>query len=272
MPRRLCIPLVAILVLATVSGGCAQTSSQGHSLTIAGSTSVQPFVELLAEEYSKINPSEPPINVQGGGSSAGARSVMSGAATIGMLSRHLSDQEKALTQLTIAEDAIAVIVHPSNGVDGLSAEALRDIFAGKILDWSQVGGPPGKIHVVTREEGSGTRAAFDEMIMKGTDVTPKAVVQDSNGAVKETVARDPRAIGYISLGLVDESVKALSVNGVEPTVENCRSHKYGLVRPFLLVTMGEIPLHAQKFLDFIMSDEGQKILASEGLIPAGRGD
>ncbi|QUL99005.1 MAG: phosphate ABC transporter substrate-binding protein [Candidatus Fermentithermobacillus carboniphilus] len=266
-----------ILLASFMVSACSRASRPSSSITVAGSTSVQPFMELLAEEYARLYPEKPAINVQGGGSSAGARSVLSGAASIGMLSRELAPEEKGLDALVIARDAIAVIVNPKNPIRELSIRDLRAIFSGEITDWGQLIGAGergdfrGRIHVVSREEGSGTRGAFDEMIMEGREVTARAIFQDSNGSVKETVAQDPMAIGYISLGLVDRNVKPLSIDGVAPTIENCKSGKYALVRPFLVVTKGEVRPEVREFLDFIMGETGQKILREEGLITGGQG-
>lgn len=261
------LPLVLVLAFSFIASGCRSNRVEGKaSLTLAGSTSVQPFAEMLAEEYGKIYPDRPPVNVQGGGSSAGARAAMSGAAQIGMMSRDLAAGEKSLTPIVIAHDAIALVVHPSNPVSGLTISQVKAIFEGTITDWSEVGGPKGKIHIVSREEGSGTRSAFDELVLKGADVYPRAIIQDSNGAVRETVAGDKMGIGYISLGLVDSTVKAVAIDGVLPTVENCRTGKYTLVRPFLFVVNGEMPGESREFVDFVLSEAGQKILAGEGLI------
>lgn len=246
--------------------GCRPRTRESVALTVAGSTSVQPFVEILAEEYAARNPGKIAVNVQGGGSSAGVRAALAGTADIGMLSRELAPGEESLTPLTIAKDAIAVVVHPSNPVQGLTAEEVRAVFAGRIICWSQLGGPEDPIHVVSREEGSGTRGAFDDLIMHHEDVLPRAIVQDSNGSVRETVAGDKRALGYISLGLVNERVKALKIDGIAPTAENSSSGRYGLVRPFLFVVKGEARQAARDFVDFVMSDQGQSILVAEGLI------
>lgn len=207
------------------------------------------------------------VNVQGGGSSAGARAALTGVAQIGMLSRELEGEEKSLNRIVIARDAIAIVVHPSNPIGDLSVAQVRAIFAGDVTDWSQVGGPGREIHVISREEGSGTRGSFDEMIMRGAEVTPGAVVQDSNGAVRETVAGDPSAIGYLSLGLVDARVKGVKISGVAPTVENVEKGTYHIVRPFLFTTRGRPSAVAQEFIDFALSKTGQRHLAAEGLVP-----
>ncbi|MGE5588179.1 MAG: phosphate ABC transporter substrate-binding protein [Clostridia bacterium] len=258
------------LVLA--SAGCGARPGQpapgagGRSLTVAGSTSVQPFAELLANEFMTTHPGIA-VSVQGGGSSAGARAALTGVAQIGMLSRELKAEEQSLRPVVIARDAIAVIVHPSNPIDDLTTSQIRDIFAGRVTNWSQVGGPNHRIDVVSREEGSGTRGSFDEIVMGESEVTPAAVVQDSNGAVRETVAGDPAAVGYISLGLVDSRVKGVRVSGVAPSVSNVENGTYRIVRPFIFATRGAPSPHAQEFIDFALSSTGQKLLESEGLVP-----
>lgn len=255
------------MVLCLIAAGCRRSAGEGPgSVTIAGSTSVQPFAEMLAEEYAKTYPDRPPINVQGGGSSAGARAALSGTADIGMLSRYPAESESELASTLIAEDALALIVHPANPVTGLTKAQIRGIFSGSITNWSEVGGTPGAIHVVSREEGSGTRGAFDDLIMDGAEVMPRAIVQDSNGAVRETVAGDKMAIGYVSLGLVDDRVKAVKVDGVEASVQNVRRREYALVRPFLFVVKGDYVPNAKEFVDFVLGDEGRRILADEGLV------
>lgn len=213
------------------------------------------------------------VNVQGGGSSAGIEAALTGAADIGMSSRYLQPEEEArLRPILIARDALAVITHPSNPVSDLRREQVRDIFTGKVTRWSEVGGPDVPVYVISREEGSGTRASFEEMIMAGQDVSPRALVQDSNGAVRETVARAPGAIGYISLGLVDQRVKPVAIDGMIPAVAAVRKEEYRLVRPFFFVCPGEPRGLAREFLDFTLGPAGQALLEEEGLIPVGGGE
>jgi phosphate transport system substrate-binding protein len=244
----------------------ADPNAVGGVMTVAGSTSVQPFAEKLAEEFMAERP-EFNINIQGGGSSAGVRAAQTGAAQIGMSSRNLKDAEKDLYETVIAYDGIAVIVHRDNPLRALSREEVAGIFAGDYPNWRQIGGADGTIHFVAREEGSGTRGAFEKMVMGDRDISLRALVQASNGAVREIVARDPGSIGYISLGLVDERVKALAVDGAEATRDSIIAKKYKLVRPFLFLTREEPVGTAKDFIDFIMGPEGQELLSAEGLIP-----
>ncbi len=235
---------------------------------MAGSTSVEPFAELLAERYLAEHPQSPPINVQGGGSSAGVQAALSGSAEIGMSSRWLREEEKGLEAMVMAWDAIAIIVHPSNPLSDLTLEQVREIFAGRVDNWSSLGGEEWPITVVTREEGSGTRGAFEELAMGEERITLSALRQDSNGAVRVMVAGNPGAIGYISLGLADERVKVLSIEGVYPSPEEVRRKEYGLVRPFLFLVKGEPKGLAKEFIDYVLSPQGQEILEGEGLVRA----
>jgi phosphate transport system substrate-binding protein len=244
----------------------ADPNAAGGVMTVAGSTSVQPFAEKLAEEFMAERP-ELNINIQGGGSSAGVRAARTGAAQLGMSSRNLREKEKGLHETVIAYDGIAVIVHRSNPLRALSRVQVAGIFAGDYSNWQQVGGAEGTIHFVAREEGSGTRGAFEKMVMGDRDISLRALVQASNGAVREIVARDPGSIGYISLGLVDERVKALAVDGAEATRESIIAKEYTLVRPFLFLSREEPVGTARDFIDFIMGPTGQELLSAEGLIP-----
>ncbi len=252
----------AILIFLVLFSGC-QKKREG--LNVVGSTSVQPFAEALAEEYMKLHPEEK-IFIQGGGSSAGIQAVETGAAQVGMSSRNLLDEEKSLISIPIIYDAIAVVVNRKNPVRELTLEEVRKIFSGEITRWSELGGEKHRITLFSREEGSGTRESFQHLILGKKTVSLGALVQDSNGAVRQVVADDPHAIGYISLGLVDERVKALRIGGIDPTVENVQKGQYRFVRPFLFVFRAPPEGPARRFLDFILSPEGQKLLVQEGLV------
>ncbi len=256
------LSLLTLLLVMIGSVGC-QRSKAG--ITVAGSTSVEPFAELLAEEYMIIHPKSH-VYVQGGGSTAGIEAVRSRAAHIGMSSRSLMPEEKNLYSVTIAKDAIAIIVHPSNPVQNLSLEQIRQIFAGRIRNWKELGGLANPMVLVTREEGSGTREAFQKMVMGKEEISLESLVQDSNGAIRQVVASDPNAVGYISLGLVNEKVKALKIAGIEPNLGNIEHSRYTLVRPFLFVFNGEPAGEAKAFLEFVLSPTAQNLLSKEGLV------
>jgi phosphate transport system substrate-binding protein len=236
------------------------------AVSVVGSTSVQPFAEALAEEFMASHPAEK-IFIQGGGSTAGIQAVLTGASQVGMSSRKLEESEKALIAVPIIYDAIAVIVHRTNPLDNLPMDQIRKIYAGKITRWKEMGGPDRAITVVTREEGSGTRETFQNLVMgKNEEISLGALVQDSNGAIRQVVADDPNAIGFISLGLVNDRVKALRIDGIEPNLENIRTRRYNIIRPFLFVFKSPPQGVAKEFLDYVLSPAGQKLLTQEGLV------
>ena len=237
------------------------------SVVLAGSTSVQPFAEVLAEAYMVLHP-DVTIDIQGGGSAAGIMAAQTGTANIGMSSRSLTDQEKSLWSVEIARDGLAIILNPSNPITNLTLNQVRDIYSGAISDWSSLGGPAKKVHVITREDGSGTRSAFESLVMGKTQITPRAIVQNSNGAVRQLVAGDPDAIGFMSLGLVDATVKAVELDGVVASRTNIVNGTYGLSRPFLFLSRSQPSGIVKDFIDFTLSDKGMKILETEGLITA----
>ncbi|MEW6086826.1 MAG: phosphate ABC transporter substrate-binding protein [bacterium] len=238
----------------------------GKALVIAGSTSVQPFVEGLEEAYSQKHKTVE-INVQGGGSSAGIQSALCGTADIGMSSRHLSaEEEKELKIVPIAYDAVIVILNPRNKIENISLEDIRKIFSRKILNWKELGGEDKEINAITREDGSGTRGAFQELVMKEIPISNACMVQDSNGSVREIVKADPWSVAYISLGLVDKDVKAIKIDGILPDRAAVKEKKYNFMRPFLFVYTGELKKDAKDFVDFVLSDEGQEFMEKEGLI------
>lgn len=265
---RTTLKVILLCTMISLTSACSKPKEAGF--IVAGSTSVQPYAEILAEEYMIQHPGTE-IDIQGGGSSAGITAAKSGIASLGMSSRHLNEDEKSLWSVEIAKDGLGVIVHPSNPIANLTLDQIRKIYSGEIKNWSEIGGNDAKIHLITREEGSGTRSAFAELVMKKTEITPKAIVQDSNGSVKQLVKDDENAIGYISLGLVDKSVKALHLEGIAATQENILNGSYTLSRPFLFVALSEPTGEAKQFLDYVLSPEGQKMLSDEGLVPAAEG-
>jgi phosphate transport system substrate-binding protein len=268
-PKFLRISIIAYMVISlltlTLLTGCNRSSA---NVIIAGSTSVQPFAEVLAEEYMILHPGIN-IDVQGGGSAAGIMATKSGTTDIGMSSRKLSGDETSLWSIEIARDGLAIVINPKNPVNNLTLEQVREIYSGKIRNWSLLGGPKSEIHVFTREEGSGTRSSFEGLVMNKTEIMARAMVQDSNGAVRQLVADDQYAIGFISLGLVDKTVKAVELNGVMPTREHVIDGSYGLSRPFLFLTLKEPTGLVKDFIDFTLSEKGRELLNSEGLVTMG---
>jgi len=266
--------IVVLLVIVGAYFVLAGGSSQ-ESINIVGSTSVQPVAEKLATEYMKKNP-DVKITVQGGGSSVGINSVQDGTADIGTSSKELKDNESSgLTQYEIGKDGIAVVVNSQNSVSGLTLEQVKGIFAGNITNWKEVGGADAQINVVVREDGSGTRDAFQEIVLgkldNGTKVSFKkdAIVQSSTEAVQQTVVQDPNAIGFISFAAVKDA-KALQIDNVAPSESTIMDGTYKIQRPFLFLVKGDASGAVKAFIDWVNGAEGQAIIKSEKLVPTGK--
>jgi phosphate transport system substrate-binding protein len=255
------LSLFSIILLT----GCARNPD---TVVVAGSTSVQPFAEVLAQEYMTLHPGVS-IDVQGGGSAAGIMATQSGTTDIGMSSRNLQGSETSLWSIEIARDGIAIIVNPKNQVTGLTLQQVADIYDGKTTNWDQIGGKKGEIDVFTREDGSGTRSSFESLVMGPSQIMARAMVENSNGAIRQLVSDDPGAIGYISLGLVDNTVRALDLGGIVPSRANVVNGTYNLSRPFLFLTLKPPTGLVKDFIDFTMSPQGQQILYAQGLITPG---
>lgn len=256
--------LLFCFITALIFFGCGKGKI---SITLAGSTAFQPFAEKIADEYMKTNPNIT-ITVQGGGSAVGIQSANSGAAQIGMADLvKLPDEAKGLTSTIVAQDGIAIVVNPGNKIENLSTDQVRDIFNGKIKNWKEIGGTNTPITVVSRESGSGTRSSF-EKIINGITLVNNAVIQNSNGTIRETVANDQNSIGYISHGILNEKVKALKIDNVECTTESIIAKKYNLVRPIFLLTKGAPSGEVKKFIDYILTQEIQSMIKKDGLLPA----
>ncbi|MDR0525887.1 MAG: phosphate ABC transporter substrate-binding protein [Spirochaetaceae bacterium] len=242
--------------------GKTPAGSQVYTMEIAGSTSVTPLMELLAGEYGKTHPNLK-ININGTGSSDGIKAAAEGTSELGMSSRELTPAEKGagLDERVIAVDGIAVIVHPANPIADLTLEQIRGIYSGGIPDWRELGdSKTGKIAVVSREPGSGTRGAFEELINLKDKLLLGATEFDGTGAIKAEISRNQDAIGYISLGSLDPSVKALTVQGAAATSDNVRNSSYPIARPFIIVSKKTLSPEGTQFLNWILSSEGQKIV------------
>jgi len=224
-------------------------------------------MEKISERFSTLNPGVN-VTVQGGGSSAGIQATFTKTCDIGMSSRNLKPEEKKLKSFLIALDGIAIIVNRHNPITNLTLTQVRKIFTGEITNWQALGGPDKRIYPVTREEGSGTRGAFEEMVMHEHAISDACLVQDSNGAVREIVANSPDAIGYISAGLVEDRIRAVAIDSVLPNYENIVAGRYKIVRPFLLLTRDEPSGPPRDFINYVLSIDGQTTLRKVGLIPA----
>jgi phosphate binding protein len=271
--------LAFVLVIALLATGCTQSPSGSgttpvQTLKVTGSTTVLPIAQAAGEAYMNTH-AEADIQVSGGGSSVGVQAVGEGTADVGMSSRDLKSEEKTrfpdLVTTVIGNDGIAVIVHPSNTVSTLSLEQVRAIYLGTCTNWKELGGPDSAIVVIGRDSASGTREFFTEKVMEKQNTLPGMLEKNSNGAVRQTVAQTPGAVGYVGLGYIDNDVRAigLNVNGeaVQPTVQNVLDGKYPVSRPLLMLTQGAPQGLAKDYIEFIKSKEGQAIVVDEGYVP-----
>jgi phosphate transport system substrate-binding protein len=246
------------------SGGTGNSAAPSpYTVTVAGSTSVNPLIELLTAEYKKSR-AHVSFNISATGSGDGIKAVPAETAEIGMSSRELSAAEKGtgIDEHLIAIDGIAVIVNTANPLSNLTVDQIRSIYTGAVTDWSQVGGRAGRIAVVSREPGSGTRSAFEEIVRFQDQLVRGATEFDGTGAVIAEISRNADAIGYISLGSVSSSVKALGVDGTAATTANVVNGSYKISRPFLLLTKRGRNLNAETtaFLNWILTPPGQAIV------------
>jgi phosphate transport system substrate-binding protein len=267
--------IIGIIVVLIVLAGAylVLAGGGGEKITIAGSTSVQPVAEKVAEAYMKENP-KVKITVQGGGTAVGIKSAQDGTANIGTSSKKLSaNQSSGLNQYQIANDGIVVIVNNANSLSALTINQTKDIFGGNVTTWTQVNGASGgKINVITREEGSGTRDGFQALVMGGTNGTKivnSAIVQSSTEAILQAVKGDPNAVGYISLASLNGDVKAVKINGVAASEQTVSDGTYKLVRPFIFLTKGPATGETKKFIDWVLSPAGQAIVKQTGAVPIG---
>lgn len=280
MKRSIVKYLAALMIISTIAGSasCMEiyvTGTKGNepvkgSLMLTGSTSMSDVSNALAEAFIKQF-SDVTVSVGGIGSGEGPTSVKDGAAQIGLLSRELKDSEspEQFDQYIIGLDGVAVIVNPDSSVKDLTLEQLADIFSGKITNWKELGGADAPIQCIGREAASGTRGAFEDII----GISESAVYaeeQNSTGNVKQAVAGNPNAIGYVSVSSLDNSVVAVSVDGIAPSEETISSGTYKIQRPFLMITQkGTEDALIKAFLAFVFSDEGKRIIAEDGIIPVG---
>ena len=247
----------------------APAAELSGTISLAGSTSMEKLCEAMSESFMETYPGVT-VTVEYTGSGAGLESLASGSVDIGNSSRHLKDEEVAggAVENVVAIDGIAVIVDPANSVSDIPAEKLAAIYKGEITNWSDLGGNDEAIVVIGRESGSGTRDAFEELL-EVKDACKYAQELDSTGGVKAKVAATPGAIGYVSLDVVDESIKAVAIDSVEPTEANIIAGDYLLSRPFVMATNGEISAQndlVKGWFDYISSDAGKDVIKSVGLI------
>jgi phosphate transport system substrate-binding protein len=266
---------VAIMIALTFATAIAQKVT----CKIKGSDTVLPLSQREAEAYNKQTGSS--ISVTGGGSGVGFSSLISGTTDIAQASRSikmdekmkLKDAGKAYKEVTIAYDALAVIVSPTNKVSQLTREQLEGIFTGKITNWKEVGGEDLKIIVYSRETSSGTYEFFREHVLGKKNYSSSALLMPATGAIVQSVSQTTGAIGYVGLAYLEKDVKAIKVSYdkgktyVAPNVENAKNKSYPVTRPLFYYFTSDIEARVKPYVDFILSDAGQKIVLDEGYVP-----
>jgi len=266
------ITISALIVLTTIYGCKKKDTTE---ISIQGSTTVLPIVQRVAEVYMSKNP-DVSLSVSGGGSGVGITALLDGTTDIAMASRQMKDKEKAtankkgmkIKEVEIAMDGIAVIVHPSNSISEMTIDDIKSIYMeGGVSNWSKFGGEDKDIVVVSRDTASGTFEVFEKKVLGGEKVRADALLQASNVAVKNAVAGSEGAIGYMGIGYLGDEVKALLVNGVEPTEANVLSGEYPVARKLYLYIRGDASDDINAFVNFVLSDDGQRIVREVGYIP-----
>lgn len=256
----------------------ADLATAADSIVIKGSTTVLPITQAALEVFMKQNKGVQ-ISLSGGGSGEGIKALIDKTADIGNSSREIKKEEIALAAKkgispvahVIAYDALTPIVNPRNKVKGLSTDQLSLIYQGKITNWKEVGGDDLKIVVISRDSSSGTFESWDHFVMKKSKVTPRAQMLASNGAIVTAIAHNRYAVGYVGMGYINKSVKALEVNGVAASAATALSRQYPFSRELYMYTNGEPKGEVAKFITFLKGNMGQKIVAKEGFVPITRG-
>jgi phosphate transport system substrate-binding protein len=262
--------VLAMAAFAMMSG----MSFADQSIVIKGSTTVLPVAQGTLEAYMKANPGVQ-MSLSGGGSGEGVKALIDKTTDIATSSREIKKEEVALAASkgvkpvahVVAYDAIIPVVHPKNKVKNLSIDQLSQIYQGKITNWKEVGGDDLKIVVISRDSSSGTFESWDHFVMKKAKVTPRAQMLASNGALVTAVAKNKYAIAYLGIGYVNKSVKPLQVNGITASVQTAMSKEYPMSRELYMYTNREPEGHVAKYIAFVKSADGQKIVAKEGFVP-----
>jgi phosphate transport system substrate-binding protein len=264
--------LVVLAAAAAVMTGCSKSSRE--RVVIKRSTTVLPIIQKAVEAYRKDNPVS--ISVDGSGSGNGIKAVIDGSCDIASSSREMKGEEIASAQakgvtpreIAVAYDMIVPVVHPDNPVRNLSLKQLKGIYEGSITNWKEVGGRDEAIVVISRDTSSGTYEVWESMVMKKADVGKKVLLQASSGAVSAAVSTNSKAIGYVGFGYLNKNLAPLTVDGVEGTIENGKSGKYPISRKlYIIVNDQRLSPEAEKFVNFILGEAGQKLVEEAGFIP-----
>ncbi len=264
---------MALLLLIGILGLALVAPCYAGKIVLSGSTTVLPIAQKTAEVFMDEH-SDADIAVRGGGSSVGIAALIDGTCDIADASRPIKDTEiqKAVTNghdpvaHIVAMDGIAVVVNKSNPISKLSKKQVRDIFAGRVSDWSQIGGNPGKIVAISRDTSSGTFEAFGVLVMKDEKVISSALMQASNQAVAQSVSQTPQAIGYVGLGFMSGDLKPIEIDGVMPSKETVLSGEYPVTRPLFMYSDGKPEGLVKDFLDFVKSAKGQELVETQGYV------
>jgi phosphate transport system substrate-binding protein len=263
-------------ILALIMALCFTANSiWAGNVEIKGSTTVLPIAQKVAEAYMKEHP-DVKITISGGGSGNGIKALIDGTTDIADSSRFIKDKEVKLAvengrypvPFAVAYDCIVPVVHPSNSIENLTLEQLRDIYMGKVKNWQDIGGPDRPVVVISRDTSSGTYEVWESKVLKEERVYPGALLQASNGAVVQAVSNNKNAIGYIGLGYVEENVKALTVNGVRGSAETTLNGTFPISRPLYMFTSGWPEGDALNFLNYVIHPQkGQKYVSEIGFVP-----
>ncbi|MBW2118729.1 MAG: PstS family phosphate ABC transporter substrate-binding protein [Deltaproteobacteria bacterium] len=268
--------LKGFVIIALAVSLCFVTSTiLAGNIVIKGSTTVLPITQKIAEAYMKQNP-DVKISISGGGSGNGIKALIDGSTDIADSSRFIKDKEVKLAvgkgrypvPFSVAYDCIVPVVHPGNSVMNITMQQLKAIYKGKIKNWKEIGGPDRPVVVISRDTSSGTYEVWTKKVMKKERVFPGALLQASNGSIVQAVSKNKNAIGYIGLGYMSKSVKALMVNRVKGSVETTLNGTFPISRPLFMFTPGWPKDDVLKFINFVIHPEkGQKYVRDAGFVP-----
>jgi phosphate transport system substrate-binding protein len=267
------IPLLGLLLFVacgpTTTTPEPEPTALSGRITFAGSTTLQPLADVLGQAFTEQHP-EVTLDIAAGGSVVGIQAVHDGTVDIGMASRSLSDEEaEGIEQHQVAVDVIAVVVNAANPVADLALDDLSAIYQGEITNWSEVGGEDEPIRVVIRGENSGTRGAFDKIVLDGeTPEAPELETAVTAGDMAAIVGDNANAVGYVGFGNLESDIKMVSIDSILPSEEAARDGSYSLVRPLIFLTGPLTQPLAQRFIDFTLSEDGQELVIDSGWVPA----
>ena len=263
------LTFLLIAVAPAIADDLSPFAGQAGTIKISGGTAHIPVMKAAAKQIMQRF-SDVRITIAGGGSGVGIKQVGEGLVDIGNSGRKPTDDEIAKYDLKMfkwAIDGVGLVVNPKNPVASLTTAQVKAIFAGSIDNWKAVGGTDKAINLYTRDTASGTRSVFWKKALGKGEISAKANVVVSNGAMKAAVANDPYAIGYVSVGHMDESVQPVALDGVTPTLETVKSGEYKIARGLYSNTKGDPTGLTKTFVDFLFSETGQGLAAAKGFIP-----